>query len=149
MAVLGACSGTDDGARPAGQVLRGTLADTTLPGTVFRYGPMPGSVPSAPIVEGRDGQASLYEGYFSLGGCDGRLRPAVRMDGDTVVVTLRPLVRGDSTGCDREPVVMGYGLLVGTLPEGDHAIRLIHADQTGAPAVDTVYHVTVRAAERD
>lgn len=146
---LTGCSG-DTARQPAGQVLRGTLADTTLPGTVFRYGPEPGSIPSAPIAEGIQGQASIYEGYFSLGGCDGRLRPAVRLDGDTVVVTIRPLVRGpDSIPCGQEPVVMGYGLLVGTLPAGDHLIRMIHADQVGAERVDTVYRITVGPPKSD
>ena len=111
----------------------------------MRYGPAPDAArPAAPVVEGDSGRISIHGGYFLKGGCHAGIGSDATAAGDTIVLTL--LSRPDTSGttpCEAEPQVMGYAVLVATLPAGEYVIRVVHEGEVAESPVDSVYTVTV------
>lgn len=110
---------------------------------------MPEGRSKAPIVEGDSGRISIYEGYFLKGGCHGGIGSDATAAGDTIVLTL--LSTPDTSGtapCEAEPQIMGYAVLVATLPAGEYVIRVVHEGEVAESPVDSVYTVTVAPPKR-
>ena len=153
LAGCGVGDGPDgDGAGPradAGGPAAALPPDTFGPGTLLRYGPMPGRRPAAPLVEGDSGRISIHGGYYLLGGCHGGIGSDATAAGDTIVLTLLSLPDTSSAGpCEAAPQVMGYAVLVATLPAGEYLIRVVHDGERTESPVDSLYTVTVDPPRR-
>lgn len=114
------------------------------PGTVFRQGPAtPEEIARPlhpPIVEGGEGQVSIYDGYFVRGPCATPLQVDANR-GDTILVRL--MSKPDSAradNCQEEEQPTGYAVLVGQFEPAEYAVRVVHEGDRSRPApLDTVY----------